>query len=104
MSLEKGLIGTCAPSKYYSYLQSGLPVIAVVETDLYFANDICTNNVGNSVNVGDGENLAKIILDMAGNKDKLCTMAENAEKLYDKMYSINIGTEKYREMFRRILR
>lgn len=102
VSLEKGLKGTCAPSKYYSYLQSGLPVIAVVESESYLAEDVLKNNVGDSVAVGDGESLAKTILNMADNKDKLRTMSENAEELYDKEYSINIGTEKYRQMFIRI--
>ncbi|WP_102343057.1 glycosyltransferase family 4 protein [Galactobacillus timonensis] len=37
VSLEKGLRGMCAPSKYYSYLQSGMPIISVVENSSYLA-------------------------------------------------------------------
>lgn len=40
VSLEKGLMGTCAPSKYYSYLQGGHPVIAIVEKDSYLAQEV----------------------------------------------------------------
>ena len=78
-------------------------MIAVVESESYLAEDVLKNNVGDSVAVGDGESLAKTILNMADNKDKLRTMSENSEELYDKEYSINIGTEKYRKMFERIL-
>lgn len=102
VTLEKGLKGTCAPSKYYSYLQSGLPVIAVVEPDSYLVKDISENNIGYSVSVGDGESLVEIILNMSKHNDGLHTMSDNAENLYEEKYSINIGTEKYRQMFKRI--
>lgn len=35
VSLEKGLTGMCAPSKYYSYLQGGLPILAIAEQSSY---------------------------------------------------------------------
>lgn len=99
VSLENGLKGTCAPSKYYSYLQSGIPVLAVVESDSYLVEDVCKNNVGDFANVGDGKKLAKIISELCDNKDKLRIMSENAEKLYSNEYAIEIGTEKYRQIF-----
>lgn len=99
VSLENGLKGTCAPSKYYSYLQSGIPVLAVVESDSYLVEDVCKNNVGDFANVGDGKKLAKIISELCDNRDKLSIMSENAEKLYSNEYAIEIGTDKYRQIF-----
>lgn len=99
VSLENGLKGTCAPSKYYSYLQSGIPVLAVVESDSYLACDVRKYNVGDFANVGDGKKLAKIISDLCENRDRLREMSENAENLYANEYSIEIGTEKYRQIF-----
>ena len=37
VSLEQGLTGMCAPSKYYSYLQGGLPILAVAEQSSYLS-------------------------------------------------------------------
>lgn len=102
VTLEKGLCGKCAPSKYYSYLQSGLPVIAVVEPESYLSEDVGKYNIGYSVNIGNGQALAETILNMTKNSRGVQIMSENAEKLYDKEYSKNIGTEKYRQMFKRI--
>lgn len=40
VSLEKGSKGTCAPSKYYSYLQGGKPILGIVEEGSYLEEEI----------------------------------------------------------------
>lgn len=103
VSLEKGLIGTCAPSKYYSYLQSGLPVLAVVESDLYLAHEVENFNVGKFIELGDSEKLADIIVSLSENTDEFFAMAQNANTIYQCNYSKKIGTEKYRNVFDEVI-
>ena len=99
VSLEKGLRGTCAPSKYYSYLQGGLPVLAVVEKDSYLAAEVMKEQIGYSVEIGDSESLRNAIVSMAHDR-KLCTeMGMRAKKLYEDRYAYEVAMDKYVSVF-----
>lgn len=101
VSLEKGLVGMCAPSKYYSYLQAGKPVIAVVEEGSYLWREMARENVGFAAEIGDAETLAQLIRAMAANGTS--AMAERAQALYKQSYTIEHGLEKYEEMMRKLI-
>lgn len=103
VSLERGLTGTCAPSKYYSYLQGGQTVLAVVEKDSYLTKEIKVQQVGYSVENGDYNGLAKIITDMAEDREIAKSMGKRAEKLYRERYSIDIAMRKYEEVIKSII-
>lgn len=103
VSLECGLIGMCAPSKYYSYLQGGLPIVAIVEQDSYIANEIFQNSIGFSSDIGDGMQLAKNILELYTKLDLSAKMSENATTLYMRKYTKNISEKKYISLFNNIL-
>lgn len=100
VSLQKGLKGTCAPSKYYSYLQGGLPVISVTEEGSYLQSEIEERQIGASVIVGDSLNLAKTIEKMAADPEACKAMGDRAHELYKEQYDRAIGLEKYDEMLR----
>lgn len=95
VSLEKGLKGTCAPSKYYSYLQAGCPVISVGEKDSYLALEVQKQHIGFAVEAGDHEGLVKYIRHMNRHRDSTRQRAKNARKLYLKKYDKPIGLQKY---------
>lgn len=95
VSLERGLKGMCAPSKYYSYLQGGIPVIAIVENGSYLEKEVEKESIGKAVNVGDGPGLVRIITELASDNKALNEMAYKAENLYQKKYAIEIGLGKY---------
>ena len=103
VSLERGLNGTCAPSKYYSYLQGGQPVLAVVEEDSYLAEEVKKENIGRYIELGDGFGMSKVILELSENPSECLRHGENAKKLYENKYSIDIGLEKYHILFSNIL-
>ena len=103
VSLEQGLTGMCAPSKYYSYLQGGLPILSVVERSSYISNEIFKNLVGLSSDIGDGAQLAQNILKLYDVQSLRSKMSENAYKLYMSRYAKNIGEEKYTKLFNDIL-
>lgn len=103
VSLERGLRGTCAPSKYYSYLQSGQPVLAIADSDSYLTEEIRRERIGFSVSQGDGEALAECLramkLDHSGTRE----MGARARELYLRRYDQPIAMERYSKMIASII-
>ena len=104
VSLEKGLMGTCAPSKYYSYLQGGMPVLAVVEKESYLAAEVEKERIGRAVEIGDAAGLRDAILELAAHPERRRRMGERAGALYETRYAYEVAMEKYRELAERLLR
>lgn len=100
VSLERGLIGTCAPSKYYSYLQGGKPVLAVVEKDSYLATEVELQQIGHSVEIGDSVALKTAIIDLVENSKERMEMGIRAKRLYDNLYSYDVAMKKYNSLLK----
>ena len=103
VSLEPGLHGTCAPSKFYSYLQSGCPIIAVAEDGSYLSREIQTENIGYHVRNEDGSGLAAAIQDLAHDQNRCRVMRENALSLYEREYAKPIAMRKYNDIVSKVL-
>ena len=103
VSLEHGLRGMCAPSKYYSYLQGGIPVIAVAEKESYLTQEITQKQIGGAVEIGDGSAMARTIEDLARDKDRCRDMAKRAKELYVQEYSRTLCLEKYAQLLKSVL-
>jgi len=99
VSLERGLMGTCAPSKYYSYLQGGKPILAVVERESYLTDEIEREKIGYSVEIGDGNSLKNAIISLLEKPELCCAMGERARKLYEDRYAYEVAMRKYRLVF-----
>lgn len=95
VSLEKGLMGMCAPSKYYSYLQGGKPILAVVEEGSYIAREVEREKIGRAISIGDVNELSEAILSMSGNLEECKVMGERTAALYEREYMLEIGLHKY---------
>ncbi len=104
VSLERGLKGTCAPSKYYSYLQGGQPVLAVVEKDSYLAKEVEDERIGHSIKIGDGEGLKNAIITMVENPEECRIMGARAKELYKNRYAYEVAMDKYGKMMGELLR
>ena len=103
VSLERGLKGTCAPSKYYSYLQGGQPVLAVVEKGSYLEEEVINWRIGYAVSLGDSDMLAHVIEDMADHPEEREAMRRRAHDLYEREYAMEIGLGKYADVLREVL-
>lgn len=103
VSLEKGLLGTCAPSKYYSYLQGGQPVIAIVEKESYLAQEVQKENIGKYIEIGHSQELADELLYLQAHPEQVQRMGKNAENLYTRQYGIEIGLSKYAQVMHELL-
>ena len=104
VSLEKGLMGTCAPSKYYSYLQGGHPVIAIVEKDSYLAQEVEQEKIGCFVEIGDSDRLAEMLLELQKDPGQIAQMGRAAERLYNEKYQMQIGLKKYYNLVQKLLK
>lgn len=104
VSLERGLIGTCAPSKYYSYLQGGQPVLAVVEEGSYLAKEVEIKHIGYTVKISDVDGLIRAIRSMVEDKVACVEMGRRAERLYKEKYAIEIGLGKYCQIIEEVVR
>ena len=103
VSLEKGLKGMCAPSKYYSYLQGEKAVLAVVEEGSYLEEEIEREGIGQAVRIGDAEGLTKGILNMQRCSERTREMQIRAGRLYEQAYRLDKGLKKYRDIFQSLL-
>lgn len=100
VSLEKGLKGMCAPSKYYSYLQGGKPVVAVVEAGSYLEKEIVQEKVGKVACIGDTEALQMQIIQLSQDKAGTRSLALNAHRLYSEKYTRENGIGSYCKLLR----
>lgn len=104
VSLEKGLIGTCAPSKYYSYLQGGQSVLAVVEKESYLADEVEKEQIGYAIEIGDANGFVEAIQSMVEDKVRCVEMGKRAKELYEEKYAFEIGMSKYINVMRNIVK
>ncbi len=95
VSLEKGLMGTCAPSKYYSYLQGGQPVLAVVEKESYIAKEVVTKRLGYTCEVGDVDGLSGAIIKLLESPEDRIGMRKRAKETYMTNYAYEVSMAKY---------
>ena len=97
-------MGTCAPSKYYSYLQGGHPVIAIVEKDSYLAQEVEREKIGGFVEIGDSDSLADMVTELQKNPEQIAQMGRDAERLYNEKYQMQIGLKKYYNLVQKLLK
>ena len=98
VSLEKGATGLCVPSKTYSYMMQGIPLLAILD-ECDIVRDI-ESGAGCWVRNGQTEELARTIRAMAADPQKQQSMRQMCRQLYLKNYTTQICTEKYVSLFR----
>jgi len=101
LSLNKNLKGISVPSKTYTYLSIGKPLIAVVPKESEIGLSIREDNYGiyNNYNF---EKLSKDILDLYENKELYLEYKKNAENTFTKKYNREKVIEKYNELFKEL--
>lgn len=95
VSLEKGLKGTCAPSKYYSYLQGGKPILGIVEEGSYLEEEITKEKLGYVTYNQNSDLLVKHIKHMSENKSECSEIGKRVTQVYMNNYDIEICLNKY---------
>lgn len=101
VTLVQGATGLCVPSKTYSYMMQGIPLLAVMdEGDI--VSDI-EQGAGCWVRNGEGELLVQHIRAMMQNPEGLAQMRRTCRRIYETKYTREICTEQYVSLFRELL-
>ena len=101
VTLEKGATGLCVPSKTYSYMMQGLPLLAVMDP-CDIVSDI-EKGAGAWVRNGESRKLAEIIRNLQKEPQTLRKMRETCRELYLENYTTEICTDQYIKLFRQLL-
>ncbi len=101
VTLEKGATGLCVPSKTYSYMMQGIPIIAIMD-ECDIVRDL-EAGAGRHVRNGEAESLTEILRTMAQEPEKLQEMGRKCRECYLEKYTAAVGTGKYVSLFRRLL-
>ncbi len=100
VSLERGATCLCVPSKTYSYMMQGLPLLAIMdESDL--VRDV-ESGAGLWVRNGESDKLARHIRILAADPQLAARMRRTSRELYLSKYTTDICTEKYVTLFRKL--
>lgn len=100
--LDKGLTGMCVPSKTYSYMMQGIPLVAIMDE-----GDIVSDieaGAGRWVRNGECEKLAASIRAMQEDPSAMAAMAKKCREIFLKKYTTPICTGKYVQLFGEILK
>jgi len=103
VSLAEGVTGLGVPSKTYSYMMAGKPVIAIMGEDSDIARDLKDNNAGYSMQVGESSKLVSVIKELRDDEDKRKYKGENCRNIFLEKYKKEKCTQQYVEMMNRIL-
>lgn len=101
VSLEERLSGICVPSKTYTYMMYGLPILAVMnESDI--VSDL-NDGAGIWVRKNQFRELANAIVSLAQNPERAESMGEKSREIFLEKYTRRICTDKYVKLFRNLL-
>ncbi len=103
VSLVEGVTGLAVPSKTYSYMMIGRPIIAIMEENADIVKDLTKNNAGYSLKVGESYKLVNAIYDLKNNKHKRELMGENCRNIFLEKYTREKCTQQYVKMIQEVL-
>ena len=101
VSLEKGATGLCVPSKTYSYMMQGIPLLAIMD-ECDIVRDI-EMGAGLWVRNGESEKLADAIRSLQSDPRQQKKMRQTCREIYLQKYTTDICTKKYVTLFRQLL-
>lgn len=103
VSLAEGLTGLAVPSKTYSYMMAGKPVIAIMGENSDIARNLVDNKAGYSIQVGERFKLVGAIKELQENESKRTSMGNNCRRVFLENYTTQHCTQKYVDMIKGIL-
>ena len=101
--LRKGMAGLSVPSKIYSILASGRPILACVEEESDIAKMVRESGSGFVILPGNSEAFAQAIASLSKNCDKTQRMGQNARRYIETMDFKNRALRGYGELFEKSL-
>lgn len=103
VSLAHGLKGLAVPSKTYSYMMAGKPIIAIMDRDSDISKDLLENEAGYVVDVGQVGELVNAIKELKSNIPKKEQMGKNCRKVFLEKYTKEKCTKQYVDLIKKVL-
>lgn len=104
ISLIEGIAGKAVPSKTYSYMAIGRPLIAILPEYMDIAQDIIQNSLGIAVSSGNIVNVIDYIYYLLDEKDEITSTGQRVLNVFNEKYIRSINTKKYYEIVNEMLR
>ncbi len=101
VTLAKGATGLCVPSKTYSYMMQGIPLLAIMDV-CDIVRDV-ESGAGHWVKNGDAEGLTQAICSLREDPEALLAMRRKCRSLYLEKYTAGVCTGKYTSLFQNLL-
>ena len=100
VTIAKGIDGISFPSKLYTSLSVGKPIIAFSSPESELRLKVENNNVGRWIELGDTDTLVDCVLWMMAHKEEVSAMGQRARDLLINEYSIDVSGKKYFDVLR----
>jgi glycosyltransferase involved in cell wall biosynthesis len=95
VSLAQGQEGLSVPSKTFGLMAAGVPVVVVVSCASEIAMIVQEEQCGVVVEPGQGEMLAKCIIELRSDRERLQMMGRNGSMAIDTKYNLKKASKKY---------
>lgn len=98
VTIDRGIEGISFPSKLYSSLAVGKPILALSEDGSELQDIVRKRKVGHWFEIGDVDGLVESIRDMMKNPERCAEEGRNARELFEQRYTIDASGQRYAEV------
>lgn len=103
VSLAEGITGLAVPSKTYSYMMAGRPIIAIMDEHSDIVRELIENEAGYNINNGDSFKLVDVIEELYHDIKKRKCMGKNCRNIFLQKYTKKICTQQYVHLLGKVL-
>lgn len=103
VTLEKNIDGLSMPSKLYSILATGRPVLALVESNSEVAKIIQNAKSGTIVSQSDVDSVIKVIMEYYSDPTRIIIEGNNGRKYLEEHFTLEKSSKKYHEIINTVL-
>ncbi len=100
VSISEGMEGLVAPSKLYSALASGRPIVGICPQNSYLNEIFAEANCGATIRNGDSEGLAAYLLQLSRDRQATRRLGESGRQYCLKNYTVEKISRDYLKLFR----
>nr|WP_307990892.1 glycosyltransferase family 4 protein [uncultured Niameybacter sp.] len=102
VSLEKGVEALSVPSKTYSYMAVGRPLLTIMSDQTDIARDVQNNNIGFVIKQGEVQKMVQAITTLKEDKQLVVEMSQRCREVYEQKYTDKICIGKYIKMIKQL--
>ena len=104
VSLEHGLEGLCVPSKTYSYMAEGKPIIAIMSKETDISYDLSELGAGYVKDNGDYKGVSECYSELRTNPQLYKDKADKCISIFKQKYEKNVCLKQYKQMIEGLLK